>query len=83
MDCYLLCNLFRVGRKGAWKAMTNREWINSLSNEDFVMGIIAPCSMCANKGKDCTRYIEMNCYEGLVKWLEQEHEGSEKNENNS
>lgn len=65
--------------------MTNREWINSLSNEDLVMEIIALCGMCANEalcgmcaneGKNCTEHSEMNCYEGCEKWLEQEHEGS-------
>lgn len=55
--------------------MTNREWLNTLSNEDLVMKIIAPCGICANKGKNCTEHSEMNCYEGCMKWLEQEHEG--------
>lgn len=57
--------------------MTNREWINSLSNEDLVMEIIAPCEICAYAGKGCMEHDEWNCFEGRVKWLEQEHEGSE------
>ena len=56
--------------------MTNREWLNNLSNEDFAYFMIATCNMCANAGKDCTEHNEMYCYEGCVKWLEQEHEGS-------
>jgi len=57
--------------------MTNREWLNTLSNEDLVYYLIAQCNICANAGKNCTGHDEMNCYEGCMKWLEQEYEGSE------
>ena len=51
--------------------------MNNLSNEDLALFMIAPCDMCAYLGKDCTEHDDMNCYEGYMKWLEQEHEGSE------
>lgn len=56
--------------------MTNREWLNSLKNEDVVYLISTRCNICANADKDCTEHSEMNCYEGCEKWLEQEYEGS-------
>lgn len=58
--------------------MTNREWLNSLSNVDLVYQVfLGSCSICVYAGKNCTEHSEMNCYEGCIKWLEQEHEGSE------
>lgn len=60
--------------------MKNREWLNSLSNKNLALLLIAPrdtCDKCANAGKDCMEHSEMNCFEGCVKWLEQEHEGGE------
>jgi hypothetical protein len=53
--------------------MTNREWLNTLSIEDFAC--LTPCKICAYAGKDCTEHNAMNCFEGCLKWLEQEHEG--------
>ena len=54
--------------------MTNREWLNNLSNEDFAY-LMTPCETCAYAGKGCMEHDEWNCFEGCVKWLEQEHEG--------
>ena len=61
--------------------MTNREWLNKLSNEDFVHLIIARrdtginprCGSCVYADEECVEHDEMTCYEGCVKWLEQEH----------
>ena len=55
--------------------MTNREWLNNLNNEDFIRYLASMCNACANKGKNCTLHGDMNCFEGCIKWLEQEHEG--------
>jgi hypothetical protein len=52
--------------------MTNREWLNTLSNEDFAY--LTPCEICAYAGKGCMEH-DGNCFEGCLKWLEQEHEG--------
>ena len=53
--------------------MTNREWLNTLSNMDFVRQISAPCDMCVNAG-NCIKHSEEDCVEGQKEWLEQEHE---------
>ena len=57
--------------------MTNREWLNSLSNENLAYQFVNSCDICAYAGKNCMENSEMSCYEGCVKWLEQEHEGGE------
>lgn len=62
--------------------MTNREWLNTLTNEELILYLIASCDMCANLGKNCMEHDEMNCYEGCKKWLEQEHEGECEHETN-
>ena len=53
--------------------MTNREWLNNLSNEELIHYLIAQCNMCAYAGKGCMEHDEWNCFEGCEKWLEQEH----------
>ena len=55
--------------------MKNREWLNGLTDAEFIYQTGTSCDMCAYVGKDCMKNDEMNCYEGCVKWLEQEHEG--------
>jgi hypothetical protein len=54
--------------------MTNREWINSLSNEQLVKLMRTfkehPCAMCAERDNDDCCY----CYDNQVAWLEQEHD---------
>lgn len=55
--------------------MTNRKWINSLSNEQLVKLMRAfrehACDMCTECDNDegCGY-----CFENQVKWLQQEHE---------
>lgn len=60
--------------------MTNREWLNNLSDEDFACEVLASCNMCVNAGKNCKEHNEMNCFEGQKKWLEQEHELEREND---
>lgn len=55
--------------------MTNREWLNSLSNVDLVYQVfLGPCSICVYADRNCMENSNMSCYEGCLKWLEQEHE---------
>ncbi len=51
--------------------MTNREWLTSLSDEDFctALGPI-DCRLCAFYG-DC---FQRQCRDGFVEWLKKEHE---------
>lgn len=57
--------------------MKNREWLNTLTNEELILYLIASCDVCAYAGRECIKHDGTNCDEGCVKWLEQEHEGSE------
>lgn len=54
--------------------MTNREWINSLSNEQLVKLMRTfkddSCEFCAYSGAAECGY----CFDGQVAWLEQEHD---------
>jgi hypothetical protein len=54
--------------------MTNREWINSLSNEQLVKLMRTfkddSCEFCAyNSAAECGY-----CFDGQTAWLEQEHD---------
>ena len=54
--------------------MTNREWLNSLSDEDFWMALKPiDCMMCAFDG-DCGG---KRCLDGFVAWLREEHKDGE------
>jgi hypothetical protein len=50
--------------------MTNREWLNSLSDEDFCTALEqVDCRLCAFYG-DCKG---KQCRDGFVEWLREEH----------
>jgi hypothetical protein len=55
--------------------MTNRDWINSLSNEQLVKLMRSfhqnNCCMCAGEGQsdDCGR-----CYERQIEWMQMAHD---------
>jgi len=55
--------------------MTNREWINGLSNEQLVKLMRTfkddSCEFCTYSGAAECGY----CFDGQVAWLEQEHDG--------
>jgi len=54
--------------------MTNREWLNSLPNEEFANYMISTCKCCAYDKEDkCLLDIGLKCNIGLVKWLKQKH----------
>lgn len=51
--------------------MTNREWLNSLSDEDFCTALEqVDCRLCAFYG-NCKG---KQCRDGFVVWLRKEHE---------
>lgn len=54
--------------------MTNRKWINSLTNEQLIKLFRTyqqdNCCCCAEEGKDECGY----CFENQVKWLDEEHD---------
>jgi hypothetical protein len=59
-----------MARSGG-RRMTNREWLNSLSNEDFCTALEQiDCRLCAFYG-DCK---DKQCRDGFVEWLKKEHE---------
>lgn len=53
--------------------MTNREWVNSLSNKKFVkLDISNNCAFCIYKNlQECGGN---DCSEGIIAWLGLEHE---------
>ncbi len=67
--------------------MTNREWLNTLSDEEFAgKYLIVWCSncvhnpqrgMCRNLTKGVT-FESDYCTDGMAKWLQMEHKGDKK-----
>ena len=65
--------------------MTNREWLNTLTDEQFAYWHInIGCGTCAYtfKADSCPNYTtitsvdaEKNCVDGVSKWLKQEYKG--------
>lgn len=55
--------------------MTNREWLETLSDEEFTRVMWYSCECCAGYGslKEC--FKQPSCREGRLKWLKQEHKG--------
>lgn len=55
--------------------MTNREWLESLSDEDFAF-FLGGCDFCVYK--DIPQCFKTNtCVSGQVKWLKAEHKDEE------
>ena len=54
--------------------MTNREWLNSLSDEALADLLNdCGCDCCTGKGTYCYG----NCGDGIIGWLKKEHEDGE------
>lgn len=53
--------------------MTNRQWLESLSDEEFAKNITKhlKCSSCPLKG--CSATFENECFCIIVNWLQAEH----------
>ena len=69
------------------KKMTNREWLNSLSDKEYVKRLEHnQCSMCIyrRRSKDdnlcfyCGAPESKSCVQGKIEWLKAEHEEEEK-----
>ena len=67
--------------------MTNREWLQSLSDEEFAKwSIEVGCGACAYKPERgfCNNlsgsisFKENYCIDGTAKWLQMEHKGDKK-----
>lgn len=57
--------------------MTNREWLNTLTDEEFVRMMWCSCECCVAQGnmKECRK--QASCNEGRLRWLKKEHEESD------
>lgn len=54
--------------------MTNREWLETLSDEELASEISASCGLCANRDVvDCG-----DCASNITKWMTQEYEPPKK-----
>lgn len=56
--------------------MTNREWLQTLTDEEFVKVMCGSCSNCVANGniKECE---SISCRDGRIKWLQEEHKEDE------
>lgn len=51
--------------------MTNREWLETLSDEDFAI-VIGSCGSCVGYGTGVGKCTP-SCPDGKLQWLRQEH----------
>ena len=55
--------------------MTNREWLESLSDEELARQLLErKCTHCICKVAGGNACINTNCYVATEKWLKDEHE---------
>lgn len=55
------------------RSMTNREWLESLSDEELAI-VIGGCNCCVyDDTDDCADKVD-TCCGGRLKWLQAEHE---------
>lgn len=60
--------------------MTNREWLESLSDEEFVKEISkSRCERCFLTTKQCLKETAISCNRARVMWLSAEHKDKEVN----
>lgn len=58
--------------------MTNREWLNILTDEEFIeIMTFSPCDSCVDGDNGICR-SELSCIDKRVMWLQEEHK--EKND---
>lgn len=57
---------------GGDRKMTNREWVQTLTDEEFVRIMCSSCESCTGHTsiEKCT---SMLCRDGHIEWLKQEH----------
>ena len=59
--------------------MTNRQWLESLSDKEFVLTMCYSCKCCV--GHDDNRKCgKISCRDGRIEWLKQEHKQEERRE---
>lgn len=66
-DCIKNGTLIFVPRK-----MTNREWLSTLTDEEFVRLMCYSCESCTGH-TDFEKCNTMLCRDGHIEWLKQEH----------
>ena len=52
--------------------MTNREWLATLTDEEFVRIMCSSCESCTGH-TDLEKCNTMLCRDGRIEWLKQEH----------
>lgn len=52
--------------------MTNREWLQTLTDEEFVRIMCSSCESCTGH-TDLEKCNKMLCRDGRIEWLKQEH----------
>ena len=58
---------------GGDRKMTNREWLQTLTDEEFVRLMCYSCESCTGH-TDLVKCNNMLCRDGHIEWLKQEHE---------
>ena len=56
------------------KIVTNYEHIKGMSVEEIEGLLRSDCKYCIYRGKDCIHNSEMQCTDGVIKWLNSEVE---------
>lgn len=61
--------------------MTNREYLNSLSDEEFAHDVLSGyvCCYCVHDRRQCKAHngVLHDCDKGIEKWLKREHKDEE------
>lgn len=57
---------------GGDRKMTNREWLQTLTDEEFVQLMCYSCECCTGH-TDLEKCNKMLCRDGRIEWLKQEH----------
>lgn len=61
---------------GGDRKMTNREWLETLTDEEFVRIMCYSCECCTGH-TDLEKCNKMLCRDGRIEWLKQEHKESD------
>lgn len=57
---------------GGDRKMTNREWLQTLSDKEFVLTMCYSCNCCIGHD-DYGKCGKISCRDGRIKWLQEEH----------
>lgn len=64
--------LLNHGDEEASNKMTNREWLSTLTDEEFVRIMCSSCESCTGH-TSIEKCNSMLCRDGRIEWLKQEH----------